>query len=175
MEARAVWHKIDTFVSDCRQARNEARGQEFGKVILVTPVEKTGPTQLPTAIRYWTRKSIALSADSSLIRKYIVQGAKIDRGLFAMTTQTEQANNAFLSAVRSIPGVIAAKPYGGRTLAEQSIAVVIQAMRSATSRQVFELEGSIFRAYPDARLDVRVIGLKERNLDPSEFASVLPK
>lgn len=104
-----------------------------------------------------------------------MQGAKIEREAFAVITQTEQANDAFLSAVQSIPGVIAAKPYGGRTLAEQSIAVVIPAMRSATSRQVFELEGSILRIYPDARLDVRVIGLKERGVDRTQFASVLPE
>ena len=103
-----------------------------------------------------------------------VPNATTEHGEVAMS-QTEQANRAFLGSIQSIPGVIAAKPYGGKTLAEQSVAVVVPEMGSPTSAQVFELEGEIFRKYPGARLDVRVIGLRERGLDPSQFASVLPE
>ena len=84
----------------------------------------------------------------------------------------EQANRRFLSEVENIPDVITAKPYGGKTLAEQCIAVVVPAMRSAASRQVFELEGETLRTYPDSRLDVRVIGLKERGLDLSQLETI---
>ena len=90
-------------------------------------------------------------------------------------TQTEQANELFLDEVRQIPGVLIAKPYGGRTLAEQSIAVVVPALRTPTSRQVFELEGETLRSFPEARLEVRVIGLKECGADSSQIASILPK
>ncbi len=96
-------------------------------------------------------------------------------GATVSLSQTEQANRAFLNAVQNIPGVLAAKLYGGKTLAEQSIVVVIPAMQSSTSGQVFELEGEVFRAYPDARLDVRVIGLQERGLDVSQLETVLPQ
>ncbi len=87
---------------------------------------------------------------------------------------TELANSAFLTKVKSIPGVVTVKPYGGQTLADQSIAVVVPALRTITSRQVFELEGEILRAFPSARLNVRVIGMKEHNIDMSQVASVLP-
>lgn len=80
-------------------------------------------------------------------------------------TQTEQANDRFLTEVRQIPGVLIAKPYVGRTPAKQSIAVVVPALRTPTSRQVFELEGETLLSFPDARLEVRVIGLKECGVD----------
>ena len=88
-------------------------------------------------------------------------------GESAATTQTEQANCAFLKDAQGIPGVIAAKPYGGKTLAEQSIVVFVPTLLSDVSEQVIELQSRLHRVFPDARLEVRIKGVKERGFDPS--------
>jgi hypothetical protein len=85
-----------------------------------------------------------------------------------MPTQTELANRAFLNEVSQIPGVVSVETSGGTTLSEQSIFVTVPSLRSEVSGQVFELESRVFCNFPDARLDVHVIGLKERGLDASD-------
>ncbi len=70
-------------------------------------------------------------------------------------TQLEQANSVFIEAVRKIHAVILAVECNGR------IDVIIPQLPSPTARQVFELKAELLRFYPEAELDVRVIGLDE--------------
>ena len=68
-------------------------------------------------------------------------------------TQFERVNSIFIEAVRKIRVVVLAVESNGR------IDVVVPETRSPTSTKVFELKAEMLRSYPEAELNIRVIGL----------------
>src|SRR5688572_25274605 len=89
-------------------------------------------------------------------------------------TATERANREFLDRVCGLPGVLAAKPYGGAALGEQRIFVVVESMLAEESGRVYELEGEIRSKYPSSRLSIRVRGVKDTGLSAEQLVASGP-
>src|SRR5947208_4989357 len=84
-------------------------------------------------------------------------------------TATERANREYLDRVCELPGVLAAVPYGGATLGEQNIFVVVESLFADESGKVYELEGEVRAKNPGSRLSIRVRGGKETGLSAEEL------
>lgn len=79
----------------------------------------------------------------------------IASGESAVLTRTEQAKQAFLDGILEIPGAVA-YTYGGHTLAEQAIRVVVPDILGETADAVYALQVRIRRLYRNIRLSVEV-------------------
>ena len=97
-----------------------------------------------------------------------------DRVSTSAPTATERANREYLERVRGLPGVLAAEPYGGATLGEQRIFVVVESMLADESDKVYQLEGEIRSKYPGSRLSVRVRGVKDTGLSAEQLVASGP-
>ena len=74
---------------------------------------------------------------------------------------TGKAIALFSALVREVPDVLAVRIRGGPTLQEKRFVVVVATLFSESARNVYELQGNLFRKFPDARFDVRVEGIRE--------------